>query len=188
MWSFVASIKQVVADVLSYQPRFELAAAQAEERERENIRRQLDQLLLVLHGHLLMFCSALDTLASKLQTAEAQHLFLSETTSPEARVLRRQAWETVEEYEDLKNEYWLSFWLTFIDDDASDIEAMPVTMQEVENVIQSGRVRFHQLEDESDARRRECALLTAQIMGKYEVAKDKLSMNDVPPDSPYTSY
>ena len=141
-------------------------AERAPERKRAQQQRIKDH-LDTLYGHLVCYIALLDELVRTMEIVEGEDAVLG-------------AARTVEVHEILRRELWLALWLAFIDDDASGIDVMPIAMDELAELVKAGRVQLHKLDGPSDERRRQCAMLTAQIYDKHGVLAGRWGLEEIP--------
>lgn len=133
---------------------------------RQTFERRVSERLDALYEHSRRYCVLLDELAKRL-----------DGIAEDGEV--HQATQVLEEYEALRKEHWLAFWLVFIDDDASDIEVIPTTLEEVVALVKANRVRFRKLDEPRDELRRQCAMLTAQIYEKHRVLAWRWGLEEI---------
>ena len=97
-------------------------------------------------------------------------------------IIKRWAEETLPSFERVRMETRLAFWLAYINDDASGLDAAPRTREDVVDALESGKARFHPLNKLNDGLHRECATLMAQIFAKHAAVASQLDLKNLPVD------
>lgn len=75
--------------------------------------------------------------------------FTTKTSEAEKEAFRDEVKAQIINLEKGRLTYWLDYWLVYIDDDASDLEAPLKTREDVLAAVRSGKARYHTLSDDN---------------------------------------
>lgn len=132
----------------------------ATKEKEEQIQHDIETCLDAVHRHLSEYAATLDRYAARLDSEGLKAVW----------DMRDSVIEVVDEYERLRIDHWLAFYLAIIDEDASSAEALPTSLEEFNDLFQKGKLCFRELSDQQDLKRRQCAKRTAEIYTKhYEI-------------------
>lgn len=141
----------------------------SDKETRDMIQERMVSCLNVVHHHLGEYVATLDRIATRLEAHGVDAVW----------DMRKNVIEVIEEYERLRIDHWLAFYLAIIDEDTSSADVLPATLDEVHDLLNQGKLCFRKLPDEEDTKRRECAMRTAEIYSKHAEIAAQLSLPDL---------
>lgn len=122
---------------------------------------RLHDTLTRLQNHLKDYLDLLDRLTTRIHSGEVQPKTVNDKWG-------RALAERLAKHSTIINELWLGFEMALVDENASDIDFVPVTRDQIRQLVKKQKIKFYQLPQESDELRRECAALTAKMQFKLQ--------------------
>ncbi|KAK5660601.1 hypothetical protein OQA88_13164 [Cercophora sp. LCS_1] len=159
------AIAQLVARKMGYKS---ILSDKASKEREETVQKFVKSCLDALCSHLKTYLEKLNQIATVLDRDINTAWELKEHSAP-----------VIGEYERLRIDHWLASWLAITDEDTSSADKLPTTLDEVEELAWNKKLRFRKLNEELDAKRRECAMLTAEIFAKHAEVAARLCIPEI---------
>ncbi len=174
MNSFTSGLTSLFTGMAGYSSVDDRAATAEQEKWTQ---RRLAQSLDALSTHLTYYCEVVDKVSREFRDGLGEEDLRLELGLEKMEQRKAKALRSIVECENLRRSLWMGFWMEIIDEDASGLYTpLPVTLEEIEELVESGAVRLKKLNASNDKLRRECAMLTAQLCSKKGALPAEISV------------